>query len=239
MGFVFCVFRKIGGCWWVLPAAGAQKSASSGLDALCGVGAGVPYGLAVSGRGTTGAAGRTGATAFGAAFTRGTATALTTAFGAGTAGLAFAFALAFAFTAGRHGGTQFFFADLAVAILVEGLQGRHGVVDFLGGDFAILVGIQRGEEGWDGAAHAVRTTGGAGSTRSAGRGTVRTGWAAAFRLGVEEGSAGGDGEGDEDWFHGFVVGWVDDPEAAERYLPPVDTMAPDCEVLMSSGSPFC
>ena len=139
----------------------------------------------------TGAAGRTGATAFGAAFTRGTATALTTAFAAGTAGLAFAF------TAGRHGGTQFFLADLAVAVLVEGLQGSHGVVDFLGGDFAILVGIQRGEERRDGAAHAVRTTGAARSTRSAGRRTIRTG-TAAFGLGVEEGGAGSDGEGDED-----------------------------------------
>ena len=222
------------------PAAAVrtQKSASSGLDALCGVGAGVPHGLAVSGRGTTGAAGRTGATAFGAAFTRGTATALTTAFGAGTAGLAFAFALAFAFTAGRHGGTHFFFADLAVAVLVEGLQGCHGVVDFLGGDFAILVGIQRGEEWRDGAAHAIWTTGNAGATRSAGRRAVRTG-RAAFGLGVEEGSAGRDGEGDEDWFHGLVIWWVDDSGAVERNLPHVDTMAPDCEVLMSSGRAFC
>ena len=194
-------FRPNGNTRGRPPAADGrtQKCASSGLDALGGTGAGVPYRLAVSRRGTTGAAGRTGATAFGAAFTRGTATALTTAFAAGTAGLAFAF------TAGRHGGTHFFFADLAVAVLVEGLQGRHRVFNFLGGDFAILVGIQGGKQRRDGAAHAVRTTGGAGSTGSAGRRTVRTGRAAAFGLGVEEGRAGGDGEGDEDWFHGFVI----------------------------------
>ena len=110
---------------------------------------------------------------------------------------AFAFAIASAVTfTGRHRGAELLPADLAVAILVEGFQGSGGIGDFLSANLSILIGIQRCQQRRHGTA-AFRPPRATGAAR-----TGTTGSISALLLGLNEHGTGGEGQSNDDLFHG-------------------------------------